>query len=100
VARLSVCVEGSEINFCNLPAYIRKDGGEAPPPVSGRVTLDRPVDLPAMLDRLETSYINAALEKKRGNRKAAAALLGLHRTTLVEKLRRRRALLNPVLRIV
>jgi len=50
---------------------------------------DRPVDLPAMLRRLEDTYIDAALARTRGNKKAAADLLGLQRTTLVEKLRRR-----------
>jgi sigma-54 dependent transcriptional regulator, flagellar regulatory protein len=50
---------------------------------------DRPVDLPGMLRTLEDAYINAALARTRGNKKAAADLLGLQRTTLVEKLRRR-----------
>ncbi len=50
---------------------------------------DRPIDLPAMLRQLEESYIDAALAHTRGNKKAAADLLGLQRTTLVEKLRRR-----------
>jgi sigma-54 specific flagellar transcriptional regulator A len=48
-----------------------------------------PIDLPAMLRRLEDAYIDAALARTRGNKKAAADLLGLQRTTLVEKLRRR-----------
>jgi len=41
------------------------------------------------LRSLEDAYITAALEQAGGNRKAAADLLGLQRTTLVEKLRRR-----------
>ena len=49
----------------------------------------RPVDLPRILRRLEESYIDAALARTGGNKKAAADLLGLQRTTLVEKLRRR-----------
>jgi sigma-54 specific flagellar transcriptional regulator A len=48
-----------------------------------------PVDLPALLRHLEEAYIEAALKQTAGNRKAAADLLGLQRTTLVEKLRRR-----------
>ncbi|BDG07962.1 sigma-54 interaction domain-containing protein [Anaeromyxobacter paludicola] len=50
---------------------------------------DGPVDLPAMLRRIEDGYIEAALARTGGNKKAAADLLGLQRTTLVEKLRRR-----------
>lgn len=50
----------------------------------------QPVDLPKLLRSLEDSYIQAALTQTKGNRKAAADLLGLQRTTLVEKLRRRK----------
>lgn len=45
--------------------------------------------LPAIMERLEYAIIDWALEVSGGNRKAAGDLLGLHRTTLVEKLRRR-----------
>ena len=48
-----------------------------------------PIDLPGLLRSLEDAYITAALEQAGGNRKAAADFLGLQRTTLVEKLRRR-----------
>jgi len=61
-----------------------------PPSASGAVELDgHPVDLPAILRRMEEAYIDAALARTGGNKKAAADLLGLQRTTLVEKLRRR-----------
>jgi sigma-54 dependent transcriptional regulator, flagellar regulatory protein len=50
---------------------------------------DRTVDLPGLLRGLEDAYIDAALARTGGNKKAAADLLGLQRTTLVEKLRRR-----------
>ena len=49
-----------------------------------------PVNLPNLLRTIEELYICAALQHAQGNRKAAADLLGLQRTTLVEKLRRRR----------
>jgi len=48
-----------------------------------------PVDLPTMLRTIENAYINAALAQTRSNKKEAAKLLGMGRTTLVEKLRRR-----------
>ena len=48
-----------------------------------------PVDLPVLLRELEDAYIRAALEQTHSNKKEAAKLLGLGRTTLVEKLRRR-----------
>ena len=49
------------------------------------------MDLPNLLRMLEDSYIRMALEQSGGNKKEAARLLGLGRTTLVEKLRRRAA---------
>jgi sigma-54 specific flagellar transcriptional regulator A len=48
-----------------------------------------PVDLPVLLRALEDAYIQAALQQTHSNKKEAAKLLGLGRTTLVEKLRRR-----------
>lgn len=48
-----------------------------------------PIDLPNLLRALEDLYITAALNQAGGNRKAAADMLGLQRTTLVEKLRRK-----------
>lgn len=51
--------------------------------------LPLPVDLTGMLRRLEDAYIEAALTEADGCRAEAARLLGLHRTTLVEKLRRK-----------
>jgi len=46
------------------------------------------VSLKHTLDSLERAYIREALVRSNGNRARAAALLGLNRTTLVEKLRR------------
>ena len=48
-----------------------------------------PVNLPTMLRQLEDAYIRAALTRTQFNKKEAAKLLGMGRTTLVEKLRRR-----------
>ncbi|WP_373049444.1 sigma-54 interaction domain-containing protein [Vulgatibacter sp.] len=48
-----------------------------------------PVNLPQLLREMEDRLIVAALAQSGGNKRAAADLLGLQRTTLVEKLRRR-----------
>lgn len=51
-----------------------------------------PVDgvaLNALLQTLENDLIDQALARTEGNKLRAAALLGLNRTTLIEKLRRR-----------
>jgi DNA-binding NtrC family response regulator len=47
-------------------------------------------DLRAMLEAVEDRMIGEALERTGGNKNRAAELLGLNRTTLVEKLRRKR----------
>jgi sigma-54 specific flagellar transcriptional regulator A len=60
-----------------------------PTPSLVPTSLTLPVDLPSMLRSLEESYIRLALDQAGGNKKEAARLLGLGRTTLVEKLRRR-----------
>ncbi|HET6149556.1 MAG TPA: sigma-54 dependent transcriptional regulator [Polyangia bacterium] len=62
-------------------------------PAGGTPTpaLQLPIDLPTMLRDLENAYINAALTHTGSNKKEAAKLLGMGRTTLVEKLRRRNA---------
>jgi transcriptional regulator with PAS, ATPase and Fis domain len=55
-----------------------------------RVSLpDDGIDLRAVLDAVEERLIRQALERTAGNRQQAAGLLGLQRTTLVQKLRRR-----------
>jgi sigma-54 specific flagellar transcriptional regulator A len=62
-----------------------------PEPVAqpAAVPVHLPVDLPTMLRELEDAYIRAALTRTQFNKKEAAKLLGMGRTTLVEKLRRR-----------
>ncbi len=59
-------------------------GAETPAPA-----VNLPVDLPMLLRELEDTYIQAALARTQCNKKEAAKLLGMGRTTLVEKLRRR-----------
>ena len=79
-----------------LPSALRSDAvnrtcesvGTTPTPAP-QTTLALPVDLPSLLRALEDSYIRLALEQSGGNKKEAARMLGLGRTTLVEKLRRR-----------
>ena len=58
-------------------------------PAEGDDALVLPVNLPVLLRELEEAYIAKALARTGGNKKEAARLLGLGRTTLVEKLRRR-----------
>jgi DNA-binding NtrC family response regulator len=47
------------------------------------------IDLVATLSAIEDSLIEQAIRQAEGNRTRAAELLGLSRTTLVDKLKRR-----------
>jgi sigma-54 specific flagellar transcriptional regulator A len=62
-----------------------------PEPVTLDASMSLPIDLPSLLRHLESAYIEKALARTGGNRKEASKLLGMGRTTLVEKLRRRNA---------
>ncbi len=72
--------------------------GEDLPPMDGlsdeamtdfvRPLSDEGLDLQQTLRRIEAHYIQQALEHTSGNKNQAALLLGLNRTTLVEKLKR------------
>jgi DNA-binding NtrC family response regulator len=52
-------------------------------------------DLRAILESVEDRMIAEALVRTGGNKNRAAELLGLNRTTLVEKLRRKRTMPPP-----
>ncbi len=73
------------IDVDDLPADIR--GAEVAPTLTPGLP-ESGVDLPALVLDFERHLIDQALMRTEGNRGAAARLLGLKRTTLVEKLRR------------
>jgi sigma-54 dependent transcriptional regulator, flagellar regulatory protein len=60
----------------------------AAPPIAAEETMGNSLDLRSALEMLERQMIERALQRANGNRTEAAALLGLNRTTLVEKLRK------------
>jgi sigma-54 specific flagellar transcriptional regulator A len=104
VERISVCTDAPAIRPVDLPLHLQKMTQSVPAAVQRRAmlrlvadepvseerlpALDLPVDLPNLLRGLEEAYVDAALARANGNKKTAADLLGIHRTTLVEKLRR------------
>ena len=59
--------------------------------VFGAAGVGPPPPFSSRLRQIENAYINAALTQTQCNKKEAAKLLGMGRTTLVEKLRRRNA---------
>jgi len=76
----------THLDAAALPADIRQ---AEPAPGAWQVPLpEQGVDLDALLSATERDLIAQALERAGGNRSRAAQLLGLKRTTLVEKLKR------------
>ncbi len=116
IERLSILHGGRTVDVADLPARYRAtaaaipavdEPGEAPPfsdpevlalleaPVARPSAADLPVELPAEgidlrvhLDTIERTLVQQALERSGGTVAHAARLLGLRRTTLVEKLRK------------
>jgi len=86
--RLVILTEDGMIEVENLPSNIRSLISEKkiPRPTLGEDGLD----LNTAVEEFENRLIEEALRRTKGNKQAAARLLGLKRTTLVAKLRRRR----------
>ena len=86
-----VIVKGSGVLMpSDLPSSVRTP---RPTPARGAPVPELPengADLKTILEAVEEKMIGDALERTGGNKNRAAELLGLNRTTLVEKLRRRR----------
>lgn len=89
--RLAILTEGTMIGVSDLPEYIRAGEGSVASHSVPRF-IDVPeegLDFNQAIDMLETSLIQQALDRVDWNKKAAADLLGLNRTTLVEKIRKK-----------
>jgi len=87
VDRLVAAAKDRGVTVYDLPASLRTDVKSL-----GPALVDLPphgVDLRMLLTQLEDRLIGQALERTGGNKNRAAELLGMNRTTLVEKLRRR-----------
>lgn len=89
VERLAVLSEREEISVADLPEHIT-DIPHAMTIEIADVTLpESGVDFNALIEDYENKLISSALNQTGGNKKAAAKLLGLNRTTLVEKIKKK-----------
>jgi DNA-binding NtrC family response regulator len=88
IEQLVVLADGEVIEAENLPSSIRRfvSGKRNPTPM----LTDDTFDFNRAVEAFENQLIHEALQKSGGNKQAAARMLGLKRTTLVAKLRRRR----------
>jgi transcriptional regulator with GAF, ATPase, and Fis domain len=90
VERLAILNDADEIEADVLPEYLKEES-RAPISLSlSDVTLPSSgVDFNALVAEYENKLISTALTQTNGNKKAAAKLLGLNRTTLVEKIKKK-----------
>ena len=88
VERLIILSDGSPVKPEDLPQRLRE---KVPVGTTSRKEQLSPegVDLNIMLEEIENNMIVQALEISRGVKSKAANLLGLNRTTLIEKMKKR-----------
>jgi len=86
----AIMAEGEVIDLQDLPEYLTTAPMLKGDSASGRSMPEAGETLDKAMAMTEHRLVNAALERARGNRSAAAAALGIDRRTLVEKLRRYR----------
>jgi DNA-binding NtrC family response regulator len=87
IERMVILSDDSIIRVDNLPPNIRSFISDKKIP---RPTLtEEGIDLNQAVEEFEYRLIDEALRRTKGNKQAAARLLGLKRTTLVAKLRRK-----------
>jgi transcriptional regulator with GAF, ATPase, and Fis domain len=92
VERLVILAEGETLSARDLPERFHTGGGAAQPPDAPSRPTELPeegIDLNAEIDRIETALILMAMKRAGGVKSKAAALLGLNRTTFLEKLKKK-----------
>ncbi|MBW2734363.1 MAG: sigma-54-dependent Fis family transcriptional regulator [Deltaproteobacteria bacterium] len=90
IERLVILRRGAEVELKHLPLPMtRGEGANKNANPEGQLPPEG-VDLKDVLQRMEDNMIRQALMATNGNKNQAAKILGLNRTTLIEKLRKRR----------
>jgi two-component system response regulator AtoC len=90
VERLVILDRSGTITAADLPARVRKDQASAVAVAASELARG-PINLTETLAAIEATLIEQALRQAKGNRTHAAEALGISRTTLVDKLKRREA---------
>jgi DNA-binding NtrC family response regulator len=91
IERMVILDRDGIIDIDDLPARLRTEvTGQVIEGLSTFAAHDEPIDLGSAVAEFERALIESALRKTGGNRSQAARLLGIGRTTLLDKLKRRR----------
>jgi len=88
IERLVVLNRYGTITEADLPARLRGGPGSGAATAAAAELARGAIDLPATMAAIEGSLIEQALRQAGGNKTRAADLLGLSRTTLLDKLKR------------
>ncbi len=86
IEQISVLCSEREIRVEDLPPQLR--GPKEPPPVEVPKLSDSGIAFNDVVERFQRNLIEQALELTHGNKNRAAQLLGLNRTTLLEKMKK------------
>lgn len=89
VERLAILTEGEVINVHDLPEHFMERSEQLQVVELGTELPADGLDFNLLVDSFETRLISMALSRTRGNKKAAARLLHLNRTTLIEKIKKK-----------
>ncbi|MEW6417103.1 MAG: sigma-54 dependent transcriptional regulator [Nitrospirota bacterium] len=100
IERLTILVSGNVVKVSDLPEKFHEETGiemvkesyfvKAPDHTFKEFVLpDAGINLNSVLENMERKLIQSALEKTGGIKNKAAELLGLNRTTLIEKLKKK-----------
>ena len=89
VERIAILSDSDTIDTDQIPDFIRGVQHSIVPQLEDFVLPSLGVDFNALVDDYENKLIATALSQTGGNKKAAAKLLGLNRTTLVEKIKKK-----------
>ncbi len=89
IERLSILIDGNAVYLHNLPPHVLENGDFEASPLASIALPDEGLDFNYVVESFENNLIRQALAKTNGNKKAAAKLLRLNRTTLVEKIKKK-----------
>jgi DNA-binding NtrC family response regulator len=89
IERLIILKEGDHITPDELPERFLENRQMPKGATKSRLLSSEGVDLNLVLDEIENNMILQALEMSKGIKSKAASLLGLNRTTLIEKMKKK-----------
>ena len=90
IERLVILTDGEEIDLDDLPPRFRQSQATRPNSLLDISLGETGMDLKKTLDDLENHLIMEALRRANGVKNRAANLLGLNRTTLIEKMKKKK----------